>query len=179
MEARVYQLNKGMEDVPKYPVGCLRVARDGIVNELKKDKQSSITASKNVSLFSLESYAELKAKGFRIRRDTSNSKFFHRIGDVPMPGDLGENITTAELNYAGVKIGNVYQIGEEVRLQITGPMMPYKGVYNVFGPHIGNELFDARVANGDRTSLLWGKSGFYGRVLREGSIKKNDVIINL
>jgi MOSC domain-containing protein YiiM len=178
MVARVHQLNIGDGGIPKRPVEQIRVTKEGVVGDSHNDMVVHGGAEKAVCIFSLESYKELEAKGFRVRRDTQNPDFRHRIGSPPVPGDLGENITSVGLSYEDVRPGNIFQIGE-AQIQIVNPRTPCGTVSEVFGLYIGKEIFDVRVRHGDFTSPVWGKSGFYSRVVREGTINKIDEIVRL
>jgi MOSC domain-containing protein YiiM len=80
------------------------------------------------------------------------------------PGQFGENFTTTGLHEDDVCIGDVFQIGD-ARVQVSQPRTPcFK-----LGIRMGDDQFPARFVAAART-------GFYLRVLREGSVTAGDVI---
>ncbi len=79
-------------------------------------------------------------------------------------GQFGENFTTTGLLEDEVCIGDVFAIGE-ARVQVTQPRSPcFK-----LGIRMGDDQFPARFAAANRT-------GFYLRVLEEGSVVAGDAI---
>jgi len=82
-------------------------------------------------------------------------------------GQFGENLTTTGLFEEDIFIGDVFRIGV-ARVQVTQPRSPcFK-----LGIRMGNEDFPARFSAANRT-------GFYLRVLEEGSVAAGDQIVRI
>ena len=62
---------------------------------------------RQVHLISLEIYRELQENGFAIQ-----------------PGDMGENITTEGIDIMNLPVNTILEIGDEIRLQVTGMREP-------------------------------------------------------
>ena len=83
-------------------------------------------------------------------------------------GQFGENLTVEGLLEDAVHIGDVFQIGETVRLQITQPRVPcFKLAYKMGLPDFPKEFLESR------------RVGFYFRVLEEGEITAGDTIARI
>lgn len=79
-------------------------------------------------------------------------------------GMFGENITLENLDESTLKIGDTFELGEAV-IQITQPRQPcYK---------MGVKFNNQKVVNSFRLAHT---PGIYVRVLKEGSVKKNDLL---
>ena len=80
-------------------------------------------------------------------------------------GQFGENLTLEGLLEEAVRIGDVFQIGSTVRLQITQPRVPcFKLAYKMGLPEFPKQFLESR------------RVGFYFRVLEEGEITAGDTI---
>ena len=83
-------------------------------------------------------------------------------------GQFGENLTVEGLLEAEVHIGDVFQIGSTVRLQITQPRVPcFKLAYKMGLPEFPKQFLESR------------RVGFYFRVLEEGEITAGDTIARI
>ncbi len=83
-------------------------------------------------------------------------------------GQFGENLTVEGLLEAEVHIGDVFQIGSAVRLQITQPRVPcFKLAYKMGLPEFPKQFLESR------------RVGFYFRVLEEGEITAGDTIARI
>jgi MOSC domain-containing protein YiiM len=80
-------------------------------------------------------------------------------------GEFGENLTTTGLDITGAFIGEVWQIGADVVVQVTSPRIPCQ----VFGAWTGEYHWVKRFAAARRP-------GAYLRVLAEGEIGAGDRI---
>ena len=80
-------------------------------------------------------------------------------------GQFGENLTVEGLLEDAVHIGDVFQIGSTVRLQITQPRVPcFKLAYKMGLPEFPKQFLESL------------RVGFYFRVLEEGEITAGDTI---
>lgn len=87
------------------------------------------------------------------------------LGRTLSAGQFGENLTTSDLDVCGALIGECWQIGETVELQVTAPRMPcatFRGWMNRPG-----WLKDFTAA---------GRPGAYLRVLSPGLIRCGDEV---
>lgn len=82
-------------------------------------------------------------------------------------GQFGENLTTLGLLEDAVCVGDSFQIGEAV-IQVTQPRVPCYKLANKLG-----------IPDFAKTFLRANRSGFYARVLAEGSLGAGDVILPL
>ena len=80
-------------------------------------------------------------------------------------GQFGENLTVEGMLEEEVHIGDVFQIGSSVKLQITQPRVPcFKLGYKMGLPEFPKQFLESR------------RVGFYFRVLAEGEITAGDLI---
>lgn len=80
-------------------------------------------------------------------------------------GQFGENLTVEGMLEEEVHIGDVFQIGSDVKLQITQPRVPcFKLGYKMGMPEFPKQFLESR------------RVGFYFRVLEEGEITAGDTI---
>jgi MOSC domain-containing protein YiiM len=80
------------------------------------------------------------------------------------PGSFGENLTVQGMAETGVAIGDEFEIGS-ARFVVTQPRLPcYKLAFKFDLPWIGKPFMES------------GRTGFYLRVLREGTIEAGDEI---
>lgn len=112
---------------------------------------------KAVLLVSIEVLEDLKARGFPV-----------------FAGATGENLTTEGLLYSELREGNRLRAGEAL-IEITRVRKPCDTL-SVYGTGIQREIYDDRVKSGDTTSPMWGRSGFYAKVLEPGVVRPNDII---
>ena len=83
-------------------------------------------------------------------------------------GQFGENLTVEGLLETSVYIGDVFQIGSTVKLQITQPRVPcFKLAYKMGLPEFPKQFLESR------------RVGFYFRVLEEGEIAAGDAITRI
>lgn len=150
MDGVVVQVSTSPGGLPKF------ARRDGFLTRLgfEGDKQAHPDvhggALQAVCLFAAEELDQLAWQGYAVG-----------------PGSFGENVTTRGVDYARVRPGDVYSIGDEVRIQITKPRVPCHAV-RVHGADLISRLWGPTVA--------WGTSGFYARVVAEGRVRSGDVV---
>lgn len=83
-------------------------------------------------------------------------------------GQFGENLTVRGMLETDIHIGDVFQIGQVVKLQITQPRVPcFKLGYKMGMPEFPKQFLDSR------------RVGFYFRILTEGEIKAGDNISHI
>jgi MOSC domain-containing protein YiiM len=75
-------------------------------------------------------------------------------------GSFAENFTVSGLNEDTVCIGDIYQIGENVKLQVSQPCQPCNQIYMALGIE--------GIVNKVKTNF---RSGWYLRVLQEGDVE--------
>ncbi len=80
-------------------------------------------------------------------------------------GEFGENLTTSGLDISGASIGEVWQLGDDVVVQVTAPRIPCV----TFQAWTGERQWVKRFAAA-------GKPGAYLRVLTEGEVGAGDPI---
>lgn len=99
------------------------------------------------------------------------SELIDKLVDEGWPvfyGALGENLTTAGLDYRLWRGGMRLNLGE-VLLELTTPRRPCVTL-DPYGVGIQKRIFDRKVKAGDPTSSHWGESGFYASVIKPGRI---------
>jgi MOSC domain-containing protein YiiM len=83
-------------------------------------------------------------------------------------GEFGENLTTSGLEVSGAFIGEVWQVGASVVVQVTSPRIPCQ----VFKEWTGERQWVKRFAAA-------GRPGAYLRVLAQGEIGAGDEVVVL
>ena len=120
-----------------------RVARDPSQPNLRQ-----------VHLIHSELHDELRAAGFEVR-----------------PGELGENVTTRDVDLLGLPTGTVLRLGPEAVVQVTGLRNPCVQL-NAFQPGLMAAVLDR-----DEQGELVRKGGIMGVVLAGGEIRPGDPIV--
>ncbi len=83
-------------------------------------------------------------------------------------GQFGENLTVQGLLEGAVHIGDIFQIGATVRLQITQPRVPcFKLEYKMERPAFAKQFLESK------------RVGFYFRILQAGDIAAGDRITRI
>ena len=83
-------------------------------------------------------------------------------------GQFGENLTVSGMVEEELHLGDVFQIGSDVKLQITQPQVPcFKLGYKMGLPEFPKHFLESR------------RVGFYFRVLEEGYITADDSISHI
>jgi MOSC domain-containing protein YiiM len=83
-------------------------------------------------------------------------------------GALGENLTVRGIALESLRAGQTWRAGDAI-LELTKVRVPCS-MLDVYGLTLRNEIFDTRVQQGDVTSPLWARSGFYASVRRGGRV---------
>jgi MOSC domain-containing protein YiiM len=160
MKGKLIQLNISPGGIPKKPiqeafVSFERVEGDAWRGHTHGGKDAA------VCLFSTELIEELNAEGYTL-----------------FPGAVGENFTTAGLDYRRIKIGDVFQVGAEVQIKIAKNRIPCNSL-DVYGKGMPERIYDAEVKNGNVETAKWGMSGFKCSVLKEGFVRPGDEIVKI
>lgn len=90
-----------------------------------------------------------------------------RLGFALVPGALGENITTAGIDYADLRAGQGMSLGEEVKIELTKLREPCRTL-DVFN--------NAQAGRIQKHLKSQGRGGWYARVLQGGTLRKGDRI---
>jgi MOSC domain-containing protein YiiM len=159
MQPHVAHINISPGGIPKRPIERGRVTFERIEGDNWRDRIHHGLPGQALLLFSAEILEELRTEGYAL-----------------YPGALGENLTTRNLNFRSVRPGDVYLVGNEVRIRITRIRVPCRTLA-AYGPGILRAMFDDEVRAGNADSLKWGRSGFYAEVLREGWVSPGDPIV--
>jgi MOSC domain-containing protein YiiM/GNAT superfamily N-acetyltransferase len=146
---RVVSVNVSAGGVPKLPIERAAVGRLG----LEGDGHTADVhggPDRAVCLLASEAIARIAAEGHPIR-----------------PGAIGENLTTAGVEFAALTAGTRLAIGEDLVLELAAPAMPCDTIKGAF-----------RDGRSGRVSILRHPldSRMYARVLREGAVAPGDPI---
>ena len=139
----------------KKPVAAsVRVTRLGLLGDEQADLTANGGIDKAVYAYPFEHYALWSAQRLAaLKRDDSLS-----------PGAMGENLTISGLLEDGVWVGDQLKIGDAV-FQVTEPRVPcFK-----FNVRMG-------FSHASKVMLQSGATGFFLRVLKEGTISAGDAI---
>jgi MOSC domain-containing protein YiiM len=157
MTGSIIQINISPGGIPKRPIPDAIVTAEGIRGDRWSHPDIHGGPNQALLLITSEGIDELIEQGFPL-----------------FPGALGENLTTLGLDRRQMRIGQRYRAGE-VFIELTKRRAPC-ATLNIYGPGIQHAIFDTQVKAGDPSSLRWGLSGFYARVLRGGAIRPQDPI---
>jgi MOSC domain-containing protein YiiM len=156
---RVVQVNVAPQGgLPKRPVPQARVTTLGLEGDAQADTKHHGGPRQAVLVIGQEWLDTLAGEGFAV-----------------FPGALGENLTTRGLDLALLPVGAQIRAGEAL-LEVTKPRQPCRTIHPFGGPALGKRIYDARVQACDATAPLWGASGLYCRVLREGVVRAGDAV---
>jgi len=151
----ILQINVSQGGLPKLPITEAWVTPLGIDGDLHAHPQIHGGPQKALLLISSEGIQELQQAGFPV-----------------YCGALGENLTTRGLDRHTLRAGQHWRIGGVV-VELTRMRVPCKTI-QVYGPNIGEAIYDQSVKAGDPVSPRWGLSGFYASVLQPGLIRPGD-----
>ena len=149
MPARVLQINVSNGGVPKRAVAQAVVGRTGLDGDAVNHPKVHGGPERAVCLFPVELIRELQDEGHPV-----------------FPGAVGENVTTAGLDWSTLDNEAVLDIGE-VQIQLTTRVEPCNTIADAFADGQFKRIQPKRVP---------GETRWYARVLREGTIRAGDLI---
>src|SRR5215510_8781326 len=113
---RVVQINVNPHGgVPKHSVPSAEVTIDGVIGDKQRDRRHHGGPARAVSLYSYERIGALQAEGHAI-----------------VPGSTGENLTIEGLDWGTLQVGDQLRIGERLRVEITGYVVPCSNLVESF-----------------------------------------------
>ena len=108
---------------------------------------------RQVHLIHAELFDELRSMGFAVK-----------------PGELGENVTTSEIDLLALPAGTRLHLGESAVVEITGLRNPCDQI-----DHFQQGLMAATLGRDDDGSLVR-KAGIMSVVIRDGDVRPGDAI---
>ncbi|UCV15167.1 MOSC domain-containing protein [Quatrionicoccus australiensis] len=132
--------------------GSLELGPEGFIGDHQADRRVHGGPEKAVHLYPSRHYAQLAAR-------------FPEAAAQLVPGSLGENIATADLDESDVSIGDIYRLGS-ARLQVCQPRNPCWKIDERFASD-GMALFIAELR----------LTGWYWRVLTPGRVEPGAELI--
>jgi MOSC domain-containing protein YiiM len=134
----------------KQPVDCaLALTNEGFVGDQQADRRVHGGLEKAIHLYPARHYAKLAAR-------------FPEAAGQLLPGSMGENISTPDLDESDVRIGDIWQLGSAL-LQVCQPRNPCWKIDERFA----TEGMAAFIAENNLT-------GWYWRVLKSGQAAPGD-----
>lgn len=161
MTGRILQINVSPGGVPKLPVPRAFVSFERVEGDDWRNKDVHGGPQQVILMISLENIERLKTAGYPV-----------------FAGALGENLTTADIDYRLIRYGDVFRVGDTLEFRITKRRGPCQTI-TVYGADIGTAMFDADARDHNPESAHWGMSGFYGEIVREGHVKAGDPITKI
>ncbi len=132
--------------------GPIELGFEGFAGDQHADLRAHGGPEKTVHLYPSTHYAKLAAQ-------------FSDVAPLLVPGSMGENIATAELDEHCVRLGDVWQLGSAL-IQVCQPRNPCWKIDERFGAD-GMALFIDQ-------HLL---TGWYWRVLQTGTVCHTDTLV--
>lgn len=149
--ARIHRINVNPEGgVPKHRVEGTRLLQGGVEGDRQRDLRYHGGPERAVCLFSLERLKALAEEG-------------HPIG----PGTLGENLTVEGLDWASLKPGQRFTVGEAL-IELTYHTPPCQKVAGGFKDRDFTRVSEKRHP---------GWSRVYAKVLQEGAVREGDPVV--
>ena len=131
--------------------GPLELGPEGFIGDQQADRRVHGGPEKAVHLYPATHYAKLAAR-------------FPEAASQLIPGSLGENLSTADLDEHTVRIGDIYRLGK-AKLQVCQPRNPCWKIDARFNAE-GMAAFIAEQA----------LTGWYWRVLQRGQVLPDDLL---
>lgn len=164
MEGTLYRLCIGKGGVGNHTVKKAEVTKERIIGDdwynssvAKRGHKYHGGTEQAICLFSFDQLQKINQLGFNVPE-----------------GGFSENFLTKGLDYKKIKIGDRFKVGNEVEIQISKPRTPCRQLDEKYSDGLRLLIRE----KGDYSSLKWGVSGFYARVLKEGIVLEGDKIIS-
>lgn len=142
----------GERGLPKRPVDFFRVNAEGATGDFNDYRTRKLSGDPDQALLIMTQ---------------DNLEWIRKVGFPVAPGDLGKNILLADLAYMDLQAGLQLRLGFAL-IEISKPAEPCNNLRIL--PYVGeSHLFDF-------LKLLLGRRGWFARVLREGEIRKGEMI---
>ena len=148
---RPFGPRKSPSSIIKSPYSLLNVTKNGALEDEQGNKKLHGGPQMALHQFAQSSYDQLRLA------------FPDAASDMQV-GSIGENISALEMNDTNVYIGDIYQIGDVI-LQVGSPRAPCSKI---------NQRYAKKKV--DTFILQEGITGWYYRVIHEGTIKLNDTM---
>lgn len=152
MAGRIHQINVSGGGVPKLPVESAHISTNGVEGDAQADRVHHGGPRRAVCLYSLEVIEALRAEG-------------HPIA----PGNAGENLTLAGLDWTEVTPGRRVRIGD-LLLEVTDPAVPCAKNARWFRDGSFIRMSQSKYP---------GWSRMYARVVEEGRVSTGDEVVLL
>jgi MOSC domain-containing protein YiiM len=149
----IIQVNVSRGGMPKRAVAEAMITTLGLEGDRCAHPQIHGGPDQRVLMIAAEAVDDLVARGFPV--------FY---------GALGENLTIRGVPLQSLRAGQSWRAGDAI-LELTKVRVPCRQL-DVYGPSLRDEIFDSRVKQGDPTSPLWARSGFYASVRRAGRVSR-------
>ena len=153
----IFQINvkpdtPGEVGLPKMPVESTIVTEWGLEGDYNRFRKKEKDNDRNmaVMIISTDILNALNNEGWPVK-----------------PGDLGENLTLANIDYASMVPGQQYKIGD-VELEISIICNPCSNLYKL--SYVGEEKGPKFI------KTLMNRRGWYARVLKTGQISTGDTV---
>lgn len=138
--------------IKKYPVLSVQLAKNGFIGDDQGDTEHHGGENKAVMFFSSITYNKINA--------LKNSNFeFDRMSY------FGENLLISHSNEENVCVGDIFQINDTL-IEISQPRQP------CWKLSVNTQINDMA-----KSMYQHGFTGWYGRVLQEGTIRQDDMIL--
>jgi MOSC domain-containing protein YiiM len=151
MTGHVHQLSRSPGGVPKLAVERVAITAEGLEGDWQLNREHHGGPDRAVCLFPLELITQLQRDGHPI-----------------VPGAVGENITTAGIDWSRMIPGARLTLGDAVELEIVSYTAPCKTIKAAFA--------DAQFMRISQ-KVHPGDSRLYARVLRGGIVQAGDPIV--
>jgi MOSC domain-containing protein YiiM len=136
----------------KQPVtATIRLEHEGFVGDQQADRRVHGGPEKAVHLYPSAHYAALATR-------------FPAAADHLIPGSMGENLATADLDESHVRVGDIWQLGE-ARLQVCQPRNPCWKIDERFGCEGMAQYIHETL-----------RTGWYWRVVQPGNVTPGDAL---
>jgi MOSC domain-containing protein YiiM len=140
----------GVTGIFKYPVPTrVQITADGLAGDVVCDTKHHGGPDQAVYIYGQADY----------------EWWSEALGQELSPGTFGENLTISELESASLSIGDRFQVGTTVLLEVTAPRIPC----GTLAARMGDTGFTRRFRDAERP-------GFYCRVIQAGGVQPGDEV---